>query len=549
MTRTYGRLERDGDQWVISALEPHVAIRLKDNFRQIPRHSVGPFKLPATGLIAADLDWFMGRYPLQAEAATLAAVGAGRRGYEAVQAEAGRLLAPDYQPPLYAGLKPGQSVRPHQGRAAELLARFGGLLVADDVGKGKTYTGAAACLLPGALPATIVVPPHLKSQWRDKLTELTTLTVHVVEGSRPHLLPPVDVRIIGYRQLAGWVDAISTLGTGLVIFEEVHHLRHGPDTAQGGAAKKLAAAARMRLGLSATPIFNMGDEIWEIMRYLRPEVLGDRADFLREYCAGTLTVRDTAALRAFLRDQFAFIREEGGTPPPNRLVVNIDHDAEAIDSVRDAARYLAGRAMTGAPLERGQAVREFDMLLRQATGIAKAPFVAAYTRMLVEAGRPVVLFGYHRAVWDIWRAALGDLGMVLYTGSETPRQKAAALAEFKAGRARVFGMSIRAGEGVDGLQYVSRDAVIGELDWSPAVMAQNIGRVDREGQPCWPEPVNAHVLISAGGTDPFMVDLLGIKSSQATIISGPHAQRSTRDAKPLEALIALYANGEGRAAA
>jgi hypothetical protein len=43
------------------------------------------------------------------------------------------------------------------------------------VGEGKTYTAGRGCLLPGALPATIVVPPHLRPVAK-KLTEFTTLT-------------------------------------------------------------------------------------------------------------------------------------------------------------------------------------------------------------------------------------------------------------------------------------------------------------------------------------------------------------------------------------
>jgi hypothetical protein len=42
-----------------------------------------------------------------------------------------------------------------------------------------------------------------------KLTEFTTLDVHVVNGTRPYELPPADVRIFGFTQLAGWIDVLS----------------------------------------------------------------------------------------------------------------------------------------------------------------------------------------------------------------------------------------------------------------------------------------------------------------------------------------------------
>ncbi|WP_189654688.1 GIY-YIG nuclease family protein [Paracoccus mutanolyticus] len=47
--------------------------------------------------------------------------------------------------------------------------------------------------------------------------------------------------------------------------------------------------------------------------------------------------------------------------------------------------------------------------VRQETGVAKARSVAAYVRTLVEAGEPVLLGGWHRAVYDIWNQVLVDL--------------------------------------------------------------------------------------------------------------------------------------------
>ena len=91
----------------------------------------------------------------------------------------------------------------------------------------------------------------------------------IVKGTRPYALPPGDVRIFSYTQLAGWIDFLGEMGTGLAIFDEMHRLRNGTDTAQGRAAAKLIEASRMRMGLTATPIFNYGDEIWNIINYLR----------------------------------------------------------------------------------------------------------------------------------------------------------------------------------------------------------------------------------------------------------------------------------------
>ena len=68
------------------------------------------------------------------------------------------------------------------------------------------------------------------------------------------------------------------------------------------------------------------------------------------------------------------------------------------------------------------------------------------------------------------------------------------------------------------MQYSSSIVVFGELDWSPAVMEQLTGRINRDGQK---EQVTAIYLISDSGSDPLMVDLLGLKASQAKGIIDP----------------------------
>lgn len=545
MTRTYGDLTFDSGRFWIANLEPHAAIKLKALFAKIPRTSRGPFDFMATPEAAADLTWFASRYALRDEAGAGAMLSALTAKQRADMAEVDRIMAPDYAPPPWVGLQPGQEVREHQARNCALLQRFSGLLVGDEVGEGKTYSAGAACLLPGALPATIVVPPQLMIQWANKLREFTTLSVHVVRKTTPYALPPVDVRIFSYTQIAGWIDVLQDLGTGLAVFDEAHELRHGRMTAKGQAADRLCEVSRMRLGLTGTPIFNYGPEIWNVMRFFRSEVLGDYDDFYREWC-GTKTVDDPEALGMFLREQFALTRKLGSGPKPNKVVVPIDYDAAHLASIEDFAAELARVATTASFEERGRAVRELDMRVRHETGVAKAHHVAQYVRVLVEAGEQVVLFGWHRAVYDIWLKALDDLGVAMFTGSETGVEKHKSKGKFLDGSARVLIMSLRSGAGLDGLQAVASTVVFGELDWSPAMHNQCIGRLNREGQRCWPEPVNAIYLVTDDGSDPPMMDVLGIKAGQAHHILDPGlAPDSTPgDRSVLAGLVQRYLRGK-----
>jgi SNF2 family DNA or RNA helicase len=247
--RTYGALglvdTEQGRRWMLTDLEPHVVLRLKANFPKIPRAAGGPFYFPADRLHAMELDWFVQRFPLQANDEHLDALRRGHEAFQGMQAEVGRILAPGYVPPSYAGLQPDAEVRPYQGQAVELLRISRGLLCGDEVGLGKTFIAGAAFLLPGALPGAVVCLPHLQAQWVRVIESFTTLKAHAVRQTRPYGLPDADVRVFRYSQLAGWADVLGLLGTGLVAYDEV-------ETAKGTAAMRLSQAALMRLGLTST---------------------------------------------------------------------------------------------------------------------------------------------------------------------------------------------------------------------------------------------------------------------------------------------------------
>jgi len=182
--------------------------------------------------------------------------------------------------------------------------------------------------------------------------------------------------------------------------------------------------------------------------------------------------------------------------------------------------------------------------MRQTTGVAKAKTVAAFARLMVEAGEAVVLWGWHREVYDIWQAELSDLGCVMYTGTESPAQKNQAAQTFLAGEAKIFIMSLRSGAGLDGLQHACSTAIFGELDWSPAMHEQCVGRLNREGQRRWVEDglVDAIFLVAEDGSDPPIMEVLGLKASQAHGIADPGLgpQKVVEDRKPIERLIARY---------
>jgi SWI/SNF-related matrix-associated actin-dependent regulator 1 of chromatin subfamily A len=155
--------------------------------------------------------------------------------------------------------------------------------------------------------------------------------------------------------------------------------------------------------------------------------------------------------------------------------------------------------------------------MRQATGVSKAPYVAAFVKMLLEAGEAVVLYGYHHDVYEIWMEELSSFKPVRVTGLETNNQKEQAKEKFINGETNLIIISLRAAAGIDGLQNRANINVFGELDWSPGIHSQCEDRTHRMGQK---DSVISYYLVCGNGSDEQMMEALGFKTAQFAGIMG-----------------------------
>jgi len=523
--RTFGRVELQKgrpSKWKITELVPHVAIALKRMFPKIAEHQTEPI-LTDTDDTRADLLWFMTRYPLETPNLADLEAGAARIAQRAADREA--ILLPTWQPGTVRGFREGKPPYSYQVQAGEITLAQGGLLLGDDVGIGKTNSAAVVMCSGKHLPAGVVVQPHLTIQWKRKLEEFTTLKVHVIKSRTPYHLPAADVYIYGYSNIAGWTDYLKDGFLKSVFYDEIQELRHGTTTDKGKACAIVSAQAQLRMGLTATPIYNYGDEMHTVMSFVNPDLLGSEDEFLREWCKGGRVVKDPDALGTYLRESGWFLRRDENDPSvqrampkPNVLHVTVPWDSGAAADEAAITRALALSVMNGSFAERGRAARELDMRMRHMTGVAKARGVAAYVRLLLRDTERVLLAGWHHDVYRLWQEALGDFHPVFYNGDQSKTQKDAAITAFTTGRSRVMALSLRSGAGIDGLQQYCHHVAFGELDWSPQVHHQIIGRLRRPGQA---KQVQAHYLTTNDGSDPVLVETLGIKSDQMRGVNDP----------------------------
>lgn len=532
--RTFGKAvyEADTDEWRLE-VEPHVAMKLKQVFGKIRKRAARVLLLSATEENCRDLEWFMQRYPLEIEGGDV--LDSRARGFDARAEEAWKIIQGEYEaPPLATEM--ALSPRTYQEQAALLCHTMGGLLLADDLGLGKTVCGITLLAQKDTLPALIVVPTHLQTHWVDQCAKFVPgIKVHVAKTKKPYPLAkdgerPPDVLVCTYTKLSGWESHIAGWAK-TVVFDECQELRRGDLSKKYKAARNVAHEALFRLGLSATPIYNYGVEFWNVLDVLRPGELGSIGEFVREWCSNSYDqskarIQDPKAFGTYLREQGMMLRrtkKDVGRelPPVTQIVEEVDSDAKVLDGAKDAASELARIILSreSSTTERWTAGGQFDTKLRQVTGLAKAPYVAEFVRMLVEENdEKVVVFGWHRDVYSIWMDRLKDLNPVMFTGSESVVQKRKSVEEFTKGDSKVFLMSLRSGSGLDGLQHVSSSVVIGELDWSPGAIEQCLGRVWRDGQE---EPVFAYYLTARDGADPVMIDVLGVKRGQIDPVRDP----------------------------
>lgn len=523
-----GSIRRKDKHWAVYA-KPHIMTRVRRLFPRVRqgKDDGGAALIPASEEAARDLEMLRFRYDLEMTADDAALL--------TMEAQVHRERAEAVASILSGGDVDVDTVRvmaiparwPCQDRNADLISTVYGTLIGDKLGRGKTYSGLTALRNPDALPAVVVCPPHLAPQWeRETRRFWPGLKVHVAQKVKPYqMVEQPDVLIIPYSKIAGWAHTVAGEAR-TVIFDEMQHLRNGPaslvskGSQRGDACLMIANLATYRVGLTGTPVYNYGGDMFWIMSYLRPELLGDRDEFIREWCGqaenGKTVVRDPDALAEYLMSEGAFTADPGDPgEKPERIEHVVESDRAEFDRIVANASAMAESMLHGSSREeRFSASGQFEMWMRQATGIAKAPYVATFTEMLLEDGvEKVCLVGYHREVYKVWEKKLGHYGIAWYTGTETAAVKDRNFDRFVNGSDRIMVMSLASGEGVDGLQMACSVVVFGELDWSPAIPTQIIGRFDRPGQV---RQVLAYFLTSddPDGCDPHMLNTLGVKDRQ-----------------------------------
>lgn len=201
------------------------------------------------------------------------------------------------------------------------------LLLALEMGLGKTVLTIAACeeLLDDGTIATalIVCPASLKYQWRRMIENFTEdATVKLIEGTPQRrqlqyshvLTEEPDYVIVNYEQVVNDWAFISKLPLECVVCDEVQAIKSFR-AKRSRRIKRLRAV--YRFGLTGQPIENRPEEVFSIMQWIDPELLGrfeifDRTFIRRNGFGGVQFYKNLPTLHRRLND--AMVRKRRDDP-------------------------------------------------------------------------------------------------------------------------------------------------------------------------------------------------------------------------------------------
>ncbi len=417
-------------------------------------------------------------------------------------------------PSVPAGIR--AELRPYQIEGFHFLAyltanRFGGVL-ADDMGLGKTLQALAwiAWLREQPLtssqalqPSLVVCPKSVMDNWRSETERfLPGLRVRLWRGEDADALAKArvesDLIVIHYPHLRSLSPEITKLPWHAVILDEAQYIKN-PDSQTAQSARALQA--EHRLALSGTPIENRLLDLWSILAFAMPGVLGNRSQFTKKFNAtdDPLARRRLASrVRPFLLRR---TKNQVAKDLPDRIEEDLLCELEGEQKTLYRAEFkraqqLLLRMQTKQDLNDNRfnvltsllRLRQIcchpalvDKKLRESES-AKLNALVDLLEPLMEEGHKVLVFSQFVTLLDIVRETVKarDWPHFYLTGETDNRGEL--VKEFQGTKgAAVFLISLKAGG--FGLNLTAASyVVLFDPWWNPAVEAQAIDRTHRIGQ-------------------------------------------------------------------
>ncbi|WP_244809382.1 DEAD/DEAH box helicase [Streptomyces sp. So13.3] len=448
------------------------------------------------------------------------------------------------------------------------MTRLGlGACLADDMGLGKTITTIALHLrrqedpATAGRPALVVCPASLLGNWGreiDRFAPGTPWRRHHGPGRDLGGLKPGEIVLTTYGTMRRDAQALAEAGPwGLLVADEAQHVKN-PAGATAKALRTLPSSARV--ALSGTPVENNLSELWALLDWGTPGLLGSLKTFRQRYGraaeraarGGAAGEEDSAAAERLGRliRPFVLRRRKADPGIAPELPPKTETDERVLLSREQTVLYEAQVRESLAAIREAKGIARHGLVLKLLTALKQiCNHPAQYlkepdaTRLTGRSGKlelldelldvivaedaSVLLFTQYTQMARLLEHHLTARGInSLYLHGGTPVKRREEMVDaFQHGEAPVFLLSLKAaGTGLN----LTRAGHVIHYDrwWNPAVEDQATDRAYRIGQT---QPVQVHRLISEGTVEDRIAQLLSSKRDLADSVLGGQGEAALTD--------------------
>ncbi len=416
------------------------------------------------------------------------------------------------------------------------------------VGEADAEVSSAA-VFPGGTeppraggPTLVLCPTSLLGNWEREFARFAPeIPVRRFHGGGRHLddLASDEVVLATYGVLRRDRETLSEVDWGLVAADEAQHVKN-PLSATAKELRKVPAQAKV--ALTGTPVENRLTELWSIVDWTTPGLLGPLDRFRRTVAKPIERDRDqevTERLAATVRP-FLLRRRKSDPDIAPELPRKTETDRFVPLTAEQTTLYeavvrenLAEIRETQGIKRRGQVLQlltELKQICNHPAQFLKEPHgaltgrsgkLAAFEELLdviLDEGESVLVFSQYVQLCRLLQRRLTERGLPteLLSGESSPSKRQDMVDRFQAGEIPVFLLSLKAG-GV-GLNLTRATHVIHyDRWWNPAVEDQATDRAYRIGQD---RPVQVHRLIAEGTLEERIAQVLEKKRGLAESIVG-----------------------------
>ncbi|MCW2748674.1 MAG: helicase [Nocardioidaceae bacterium] len=476
-----------------------------------------------------------------------------------------RDIVPAVQPPELAG-----QLRDYQLQGLRWMTQLvdlglGGVL-ADDMGLGKTVMLIALHLhrtTETTGPTLVVCPASVLGNWEREIIRFAPGThVRRYHGAGRSLDGVKDGFVLTtYATMRADSEALAAheSGWGLVVADEAQNVKN-PRSRTSQALRGIRAETR--LALTGTPVENNLSELWAILDWTTPGLLGSHEEFRRQWSRPIEGHRDDARATQLSQLIRPFVlrrrKSDPGIAPELPPKIETDHSVHL--TREQVGLYEAVVRDTLTQIRSSEGIRRRGLVVKLLTQLKQicnhpAQFLRQPTSRLtgrsgkflvfdelveeiVAEGGAILVFTQYAQMGRLIARHLAErkIGHMFLHGGTTVNNREVMVNRFQGGEVPVFILSLKAA-GV-GLNLTKADHVI-HFDrwWNPAVEDQATDRAHRIGQT---KPVQVHRLISAGTIEESIAELIASKRSLAdAVVNGGEAALTELSDADLAALVRL----------